>query len=376
MEQTQLAICILLAKESSDFWSTAESIATVVSIVAVAAASIYRSSTMTPIEKLCISGMDRVWMRIVEGVIKIFLTIVFLLIANIVIPTVVMYLVKLNTFPGIIFWFCRVCLLLALFVIVLWRLKPQFDYWISKLKSWTQREQGSEDIVSLIYQLYTLFVFSFADFLSNVVMFVLEKLHMNLNQSSCIIFWICCICLLLAWLWIFICLLESQFHLVSKLKRWMQKAQGSKDIVSLIYLLYALFVFPILSYNLIKGLLESFDIKEFFNLFQKNGRLINLIQEKWGAVLFIFIVEWAFFISLGIPGFIINFKRQKAYMKILNLKDGEELFVYFKEDNMLVCGESEDIAKEGKYHCINMEEVDDEKYILKNNDGDLKGQKN
>ena len=40
MEQTQLAICILLAKESSDFWSTAESIATVVSIVAVAAASI------------------------------------------------------------------------------------------------------------------------------------------------------------------------------------------------------------------------------------------------------------------------------------------------------------------------------------------------
>ena len=43
---------------------------------------------------------------------------------------------------------------------------------------------------------------------------------------------------------------------------------------------------------------------------------------------------------------------------------------------MLVCGESEDIAKEGKYHCINMEEVDDEKYILKNNDGDLKGQKN
>ena len=40
---------------------------------------------------------------------------------------------------------------------------------------------------------------------------------------------------------------------------------------------------------------------------------------------------------------------------------------------MLVCGESEDIAKEDKYQCINMDEG---KYILKNNDGGLKGQKN
>ena len=296
MEQTQLAVCILLATESSNFWSIAESITTVVSIVAVAAASIYRSSTMTPIEKLSISGMDRVWMRIVEGVTKIFWMIVFLLLANFFLPIFVMNLVKmlkwdLTPFPCIIFWLCRVCLLLALFWIVLWRLKPQFDHWISKLKSWTQR------------------------------------------------------------------------------------AQDSKDIVLLIYLFYALFVFPILSYNLIKGLPELFDFKELINLFQNNEKLSDLIQEKWRAVLLLFIVEWLFFISLGISGFNINFKRQKAYMKILNLKDGKELFVYFKEDNYLICGESEDIAKVCEYKYIKMEEVYDRKYILKNNDGgDLKFQ--
>lgn len=287
MEQTQLAVCILLATNSSDFWSTAESIATVVSIMAVAAASFYRSYTMTPIEKLFISGMDRVWMRIVEGLTKIFRMIVFLLLTNFFLPIVVMCLVKmwkleLNSFLYIIiFWLCRVCLLLALFWIVLWLLKPQFDHWISKLKSWTQR------------------------------------------------------------------------------------AQGSKDIVSLIYLFYALFVFPILSYNLIKGLPESFDIE----------KLIDLFQEKWRALLLILIVEWVFFISLGIPEFIIDFKKRKVYMKILNLKDGEELFVYFKEDNYLICGESEDIAKEYKYQYIDMKGVHDRKYILKNNDGgDLKFQ--
>lgn len=297
MEQTQLAVCILLATNSSDFWSTAESIATVVSIMAVAAASIYRSSTMTPIEKLFIRGMDRVWMRIVEGMTKIFLVIVCLLLANFVEPIIVMNLVKawkweLNaSLYIIIFWFCCVCLLLAFFWIVLWQLKPRFDYWIRKLKSWTQRAQGSEDIVSLIY------------------------------------------------------------------------------------LFYALFVFPILSYNLIKELLESFDIKELFNLFEKNEKLTNLIREKWGVVLWLFIVEWLFFISLGIPGFIINFKRQKAYMKILNLKDGKELFVYFKEDNYLICGESEDIAKVCEYKYIKIEEVYDGNYKLKNNDGaDLKFQ--
>jgi membrane protein len=281
MEQTILVNC---TTTSSDFWSTASSIATVVSIMAVAAASIYRSSTMTPIEKLFISGMDRVWMRIVEGAKKIFWMMVFLLLANFFLPIFVMYLVKmwkldLNPFPCIIFWFCRVCLLLALFWIVLWRLKPQFDHWISKSKSWKQ------------------------------------------------------------------------------------KTQGLKDIVTLIYLFYALFVFPILSYNLIKGLPESFNIE----------KLSELFQEKWRAVLVIFIVEWVFFISLGIPGFIINFRRKKVYMKLLNPEDGKELFVYFKEDNMLVCGESEDIAKEDKYQCINMDEG---KYILKNNDGGLKGQKN
>ena len=63
-------------------------------------------------------------------------------------------------------------------------------------------------------------------------------------------------------------------------------------------------------------------------------------------------------------------------MKILESKpnEGKELFVYFKEDNYLVCGESEDIAKEDKYQCINMDEVYDGKYFLKNNDGDLKFQ--
>ena len=136
-----------------------------------------------------------------------------------------------------------------------------------------------------------------------------------------------------------------------------------------------MFVFPILSYNLIKELLESFDIKELFNLFEKNEKLTNLIREKWGVVLWLFIVEWLFFISLGIPGFIINFKRQKAYMKILNLKDGKELFVYFKEDNYLICGESEDIAKVCEYKYIKIEEVYDGNYKLKNNDGaDLKFQ--
>lgn len=56
--------------------------------------------------------------------------------------------------------------------------------------------------------------------------------------------------------------------------------------------------------------------------------------------------------------------------------DGKELFVYFKEDNMLVCGENEDIAKVHEYKYIKIEEVYDGKYILKNNDGGSKGQKN
>lgn len=49
MEQTILVNC---TTTSSDFWSTAESIATVVSIMAVAAASIYWYFTATPLEKL------------------------------------------------------------------------------------------------------------------------------------------------------------------------------------------------------------------------------------------------------------------------------------------------------------------------------------
>lgn len=62
-------------------------------------------------------------------------------------------------------------------------------------------------------------------------------------------------------------------------------------------------------------------------------------------------------------------------MKILNLKDGKELFVYFKEDNYLICGESEDIAKVCEYKYIKIEEVYDGNYKLKNNDGaDLKFQ--
>lgn len=295
MEQTILVNC---TTTSSDFWSTASSIATVVSIMAVAAASIYRYFTATPLEKLYLKGMDAVWIRLGDGLKKIFEAFLFLFLCDFFIPVVVRFIPCFNTL-----------------------------------------KQG-----------------------------IHRGLDLSANYG---------IKFLIVWfvVWLIIVAIVSGILkgdiLLIRLKEKVYNCPIIQGCITIVYFIYSLAIFP-WTVRLQSDFSFGVD-KGFFELLYS---YIISFREKWGVVLLIFLMEWLFFISLGIPGFIINFKRRKAYMKILESKpnEGKELFVYFKEDNYLVCGESEDIAKEDKYQCINMDEVYDGKYFLKNNDGDLKFQ--
>ena len=289
MEQTILVNC---TTTSSDFWSTAESIATVVSIMAVAAASIYRYFTATPLEKLYLKGMDAVWIRLGDGLKKIFEAFLFLFLCDFFIPVVVRFI-------------------------------PCFN-------AWKQGIHGLLDLlanIGVIFLIFWLVVW----LIKGVIVRVISKSEKLLKINNCPVI---------------------------------------KYFIKIVYFIYPLVIFP-----WTVRLQSDFSFRGDEGFFELLYSYIISFREKWGVVLLIFLVEWVFFISLGIPGFIIYFKKRKAYMKILNLKNGEELFVYFKEDNMLVCGESEDIAKEYEYQYIDMKGVHDGKYILKNNDeGDLKFQ--
>jgi len=311
MEQTQLAVCILLATESSDFLPIAATIATVVSTVAVAAASIYRYFTATPLEKLYLKGMDAVWIRLGDGLKEILEAFLFLFLCDFFIPVVVrLFIPCFNTWKQGIHWlldsFAKVGVIFLIFWLVVWLIKGEIVRVIQK----------SENLLK-----------------------IKEKVHN--------------------------CPVIKFFMKIFKFFY-----QPMQIIITIVDSIYPLVIFP-----WIVRLQSDFSFvgdKEFFELLYS---YIISFREKWGVVLLIFLVEWAFFISLGIPGFIINFKRQKAYMKLLNPEGGKELFVYFKEDNYLICGESEDIAKACEYKYIKIEEVYDRKYILKNNDGgDLKFQ--
>lgn len=289
MEQTILVNC---TTTSSDFWSTAESIATVVSIMAVAAASIYRYFTATPLEKLYLKGMDAVWIRLGDGLKKIFEAFLFLFLCDFFIPVVVRFI-------------------------------PCFNAW----------KQGIHGLLDLLANIGVKFLIFWLVvwLIKGVIVRVISKSEKLLKINNCPVI---------------------------------------KYFIKIVYFIYPLVIFP-----WTVRLQSDFSFRGDEGFFELLYSYIISFREKWGVVLLIFLVEWVFFISLGIPGFIIYFKKRKAYMKILNLKNGEELFVYFKEDNMLVCGESEDIAKEYEYQYIDMKGVHDGKYILKNNDeGDLKFQ--
>lgn len=302
MEQTQLAVCILLATNSSDFWSTAESIATVVSIMAVAAASIYRYFTATPLEKLYLKGMDAVWIRLGDGLKKIFEAFLFLFLCDFFIPVVVRFIPCFNTWKQGIHWLLDLPAKGGVIVLIVW------------LVVWSIKGE---------------------------IVQVIQKSKIKEKVYNCPV----------------IRFFRAIFNIIYSL------IQGFMTIV---YFIYPLVIFP---WTVRLQSDFSFGVDEGF--FELLYSYIISFREKWGVVLLIFLMEWLFFISLGIPGFIINFKRQKAYIKILESKpnDGKELFVYFKEDNYLICGESEDIAKEYKYQYIDMKGVHDGKYTLKNNDG-------
>lgn len=309
MEQTQLAVCILLATNSSDFWSIAVSIATVVTTVAVAAASIYRYFTATPLEKLYLKGMDAVWIRLGDGLKKIFEAFLFLFLCNFLIPVAVRFMLCFNTWKQGIHWLLDLSAKGGVIVLIVW------------LVVWSIKGE---------------------------IVQVIQKSKIKEKVYNCPI----------------IRFFRTIFNLIYLL------IQGC---ITIVYFIYSLAIFP-----WTVRLQSDFSFGGDEGFFELLYSYIISFREKWGVVLLIFIVEWLFFISLGIPGFIINFKRQKAYIKILESmpNDGKELFVYFKEDNMLVCGENEDIAKVHEYKYIKIEEVYDGKYILKNNDGGSKGQKN
>lgn len=120
MEQTQLAVCILLATNSSDFWSIAVSIATVVTTVAVAAASIYRYFTATPLEKLYLKGMDAVWIRLGDGLKKIFEAFLFLFLCNFLIPVAVRFMLCFNTWKQGIHWLLDLSAKGGVIVLIVW----------------------------------------------------------------------------------------------------------------------------------------------------------------------------------------------------------------------------------------------------------------
>lgn len=307
MEQTILVNC---TTTSSDFWSTASSIATVVSIMAVAAASIYRYFTATPLEKLYLKGMDAVWIRLGDGLKKIFEAFLFLFLCDFFIPVVVRFIPCFNTLKQGIHRGLDLSAEIGVVVLIVWLV-----VWLIK-----------GEIVQVIQK-------------SEKLLKIIEKV---------------CNCPIIK-------------YFIKIVNFFYQPIQG---IITIVYFIYPLVIFP-----WTVRLQSDFSFGGDEGFFELLYSYIISFREKWGVVLLIFIVEWLFFISLGIPGFIINFKRQKAYIKILESKpnDGKELFVYFKEDNMLVCGENEDIAKVCEYKYIKIEEVYDGKYILKNNE---KGQKN
>lgn len=299
MEQTQLAVCILLATNSSDFWSIAVSIATVVTTVAVAAASIYRYFTATSLEKLYLKGMDAVWIRLGDGLKKIFEAFLFLFLCNFLIPVAVRFMLCFNTWKQGIHWLLDLSAKGGVIVLIVWL----------------------------------------------VVWSIIVTIVPMIPKGDILSMW-----------------LEKKVY----------NCPVIQGCITVVYFISSLSIFP-----WIVRLQNNFSFGVDEGFFELLYSYIISFQEKWRAVLLIFLMEWLFFISLGIPGFIINFKRRKAYMKILESKpnEGKELFVYFKEDNYLVCGESEDIAKVCEYKYIKIEEVYDGKYILKNNDGGLKDQK-
>lgn len=92
MENIQFVQCIQLAAEPCDFWKNASSIVQLLSVLMVVLASIYRSYTMTPIEKLYISGMDKVWVDLSDKMLKVLEIMLVLFVTNFVVPIVL----KLN----------------------------------------------------------------------------------------------------------------------------------------------------------------------------------------------------------------------------------------------------------------------------------------
>lgn len=293
MENIQFVQYIQLAAEPSEFWDTASSIVSIISVVVIATASMYKYYTIKPMEKLYLKGMERAWINLMEAITQVFWGIVALMFSNFVI----FFLVK----------------------IVL-----------------TQMEGCKEILNRIVADIYILLLPAIMMFLISVIIYGAIRL--------------------------IIC----KFFGISKWENYLNRSHPLIDkIVGIAYLLCMFVAFPFLGYFLIKGTDGSIDaITRFF-------------IEKWTYILILFLFEWFVLIFLGIKGFIPNGKRQResVYMKLLNSKNGEELQVFFMENEMLICA-GEDETEDNKYQFISMKEVYDGNYVLVSNKGNIYVKKN
>lgn len=292
MENIQFAQYIQLGAEPSEFWDTASSIVSIISVVAIATASMYRYYTIKPMEKLYLKGMERAWMNLTEAMTQVFGGVVALLLSNF----------------GLLFLVKNVL---------------------------TNMEGCKEILTRILADNYILLLLAIMMFLSSVIIYGAIRL---------------------------IC----KFFGISKWENYLNRSHSLIDkIVGIAYFLCMFVAFPFLSYFLIKVTDGSIDaITRFF-------------IEKWTYILILFLFEWFILISLGIKGFIPNVKRQResVYMKLLNSKNGEELKVFFMENEMLICA-SEDEKEDNKYQFIPMKDVYDGNYVLTSNKGNIYVKKN
>lgn len=270
MEYMQFTQSIKLVMEPSVFWDTASSIATTMSVVIVVLASIYRFNTMTPIEKLYLKGMDKVWMNLAIGMTQVFGIIFALLLSNFVIPLIIKFLIigKPYSLPSVVVLFCIIFLIIA----IVW-----MDIWL---------------------------------------------------------------------------LIGGR--ITSYLTRFIQKYQitAVDRVVGKIYYIYMVIIFPLCGYYLFQDEKEISGISKVF-------------QEKWVYILFILLFEWLFLISLEIKGFILPIKSlsESAHGNLLDPLNGEELYVCFMEDDILICTSKKD-DRDNKYQFISITKVYDGKYLL------------
>ena len=150
MENIQFVQCIQLAAEPCDFWKNASSIVQLLSVLMVVLASIYRSYTMTPIEKLYISGMDKVWVDLSNKMLKVVEIMLVLFVTNIVLPFALKLsrIIECFKIPPIILSSYSICIVIMLILII-----------ILSLLGFKKSQTKPNKVAEVIYGIYMLFVF-------------------------------------------------------------------------------------------------------------------------------------------------------------------------------------------------------------------------